>query len=200
MDTTKIENFENMTAEEKVEALLKLGSETENANATNEQKYKELISKANSEAAAYKKAARENEEKLKAKLSDEEKAQLAAKEAEEKRIAEFNALEEKYNEIVKKNEITEKAYHYQKLGYSDELAKATAEAFINGDNATVEANELKYREELEKTIRAEIVKGNPKPNDNGMRATVTRDDIMGKKSYAERLRMAEQNIEVLKEN
>ena len=50
IDTSKIENFESMTAEEKVQALQDFDFETEDV-----EKLKNAVSKANSECASWKK-------------------------------------------------------------------------------------------------------------------------------------------------
>lgn len=154
IDTSKIDGFENMTPEEKVEAFLNY--EVPDV----EKKYKDLISKANSEAKKYKDQAKEAEEKLLSQMSEEEKA----KQEQEDR---YRAIEEENNRLKKESVISKKTAFYQSLGFSKELAAETAEAFANGDFDTVEKNQITAHEEFEKNIRADVVRQNPHPQNSG---------------------------------
>ena len=69
IDVNTIEGYADMTPEEKVQALEGL----ELTDTDTEKRYKDLISKANSEAKKYKDAMRTAEEKLKGQMTEEER-------------------------------------------------------------------------------------------------------------------------------
>lgn len=187
IDTSGIENFDNLSAEEKVAALLNV--EVDDSVAI-EKKYKELISKANSEAKKYKDAAKEADEKLKSQMSEEEKER---KEREDR----YRQIEEENERLKNEALIARKTSFYRNLGFTDELAKETAEAFASGDFETVEKNQLRAHEEFEKNIRADVVRNNPHPQNNGGDGTaLTKADIMKVKDAAERQRLIAENMDL----
>lgn len=156
INTAEIEGYDSMTAEEKVAALEGLDvKDTET-----EQHYKELVSKANSEAKKYKDAARASEDKLKAKMTDEERA----KQEHDDRIKE---LETENASLKRDKDVLHKTNHYKSLGFSDELAKETAEAFVDGNFDQVEKNQLKAHADFEKAVREEVARNNPQPENAG---------------------------------
>lgn len=185
IDTSKIEGFDTMSAEEKVNALLGLDDGTET-----EKKYKELISKANSETKKYKDMAREAQEKLNSQMTEDE-----LKRAEEqKRIEDI----EKENAMLKRDAtIARKTAFYTSLGFDSELAKATAEAFADGDFETVEANQLKAHQEFEKNIRADVIRQNPHPANVGSgTSAITKKDIMSIRDSTKRQQMIAEHPEL----
>lgn len=147
-----IENYENMTPEEKLAALEAYDPEKDGFVS------KATFDKASSEVASYKKQLRE-------KQSDEEAK--AQKEAEERAaiIAELDALK-------KEKVVNTYTTAYLGLGYDEKTAKATAEALAKGDMDTVFANQKTHNENREKALRAELLKETPPPaggkSDSGM--------------------------------
>lgn len=136
---------EGMTEEDISNALEKL-----NKNSTSEaDKLKIQLSKANSEAAEYKK-------QLRAKQTDDEAAAAETKAAIEKLMAE-NA------ELKKSMDIATKTAKLTAQGFSEELAKATATAMLDGDFDTVLTNQAKYLEEQRQAIKKDLMNGTPKP-------------------------------------
>ena len=156
IDTSNIENYESMTAEEKIAAL----EEYDVKDTETEKRYKEIISKANTEAKRYKDAMKLAEEKLKGQMTEDERVK-AETEEKYKSIAEENA------KLKREMSISQKTAHYRAMGYSEELAQQTAEAFVDGDYQTVEANEIKAHEEFEKTLRADVVRQTPGLHNGG---------------------------------
>ena len=113
IDTTKIEGYADMTAEEKLAAL-----EAYDVDTTGLVR-KDLLDKAASEAAAYKKQLRE-------KLSADEQAEAERQEALKSMQAELETLRaEKAVEAATKK--------WMGLGYSEQLATETAKAMGSGD-------------------------------------------------------------------
>ena len=148
----KIENYENMTPEEKLAALEAYDPEKDGFVS------KATFDKTSSEAASYKKQLRE-------KQSDEEAK--AAKEAEEKA-----ALMARLEELEREKTVGTYTTSYLALGYDEKTAKASAEALAKGDMETVFANQKTQIETREKALRAELLKQTPPPasgaSDKGM--------------------------------
>lgn len=147
IDTSKIENYENMSAEEKLEAVLALDFD----DTSEIDRYKSAASKANSEAAAFKKTAKGYED----------------------RIAE---LEKKIAESEKEKRIATLKASYLRIGFPEELAESTAQAYVSGDDATVFANHAAVNEAKDKERQAASLKSMPRPAGGGEK-TLTRDDI-----------------------
>lgn len=151
IDTSTIEGFEGMTAEQKVDALLKLNI----PDAPDMSKFisKDTFDKTASELAKTKK-------EYAAKLSDDEKAKIAEKEK-------WDELQSKYDALEKSSKISESTAKYIGLGYDEKLAKETAEALYEGNMEKVFANQKAFNEAQEKAIRAKLVAGDPKPSGTG---------------------------------
>lgn len=142
-----IENYENMTVEEKLAALEAYDPEKNGFVA------KTVLDKATSEAASYKKQLRE-------KMSEEEA--LKAKEAEDKA-----ALMARVEELEREKTVNTYTTSYLAMGYDEKLAKSTAEALAKGDMNTVFANQKVHFDAREKVLRAELLKGTPAPAAGG---------------------------------
>lgn len=147
---------DEMTVEE-IEVAL--GDITPPSNDSSEiERLKAALSKSNSEAAGYKKQLREK------MTEDEQKAQKEAEERAE--------LQEKYDKLLHKTEVSENKARLLALGYDEKLANETAEAMVSGDLEKVFSNQLKHQQNLEKKIRADVLKDTPPPvGGNG-------DDVM----------------------
>jgi hypothetical protein len=131
VDTSKINGFEEMSAEEKLNAVLEYEIDVPNVD-----KLKEAISKANSEAAGFKKQLRE-------KQSEEEiKAAQAAEEREE--------LLRKVEELTKEKTIKQYESSYLTIGYDADMAKQNAEALYSGNFDVVFANQKDFIEAQKK--------------------------------------------------
>lgn len=173
----EIENYENLSLEEKVKAL-----EAYEPDMTGWVS-KAVADKHASDAAEYKKKWRES-------LSAEE--QRKQKEAEDRA------------ELVRRVEEleAEKAVHtyttaYMAMGYDEKLARATAKALGEGDMETVFANQKIHNAAREKAIKAEILKGTPAPA-SGAAAKVSKEEFSAM-SLAEKTEFAEKHPEIYKE-
>ena len=138
---------EGMTLEEIETALAEI--ELPGDNAAEIKRLKDAVSKANSEAADYKK-------QLRAKQTDDEAA-------EAKRKEEFEKLQSDHNELLHKMAVSENKAKLLALGYDEALAGETAEAMAKGETDKVFAAQQKHQEAIEKKIRADILKDTPKP-------------------------------------
>lgn len=155
ISTDGIENFDSMTAEQKVEALLKVEI-PEAVDLTGYVK-KSLLDAKLSELAKVK-------DELKTKLTEDEKRQLDETEAKAADAQKYADLEAKYNEILKKSTIAEYKAKYLAQGYDETLAEDTAKALESGDMSKVFENAEKYKTALEAKIKADLMDNTPKPN------------------------------------
>lgn len=152
ISTESIEGFDSMTAEQKVEALLKV--EVPEKVDLSGYIQKSQFDKVSSELAEAKKT-------LKGKLSEDEAAKAQAD-------ADRKALEDKYTELLRKSTIAEHTARYIAMpGYDEKLARETAEALFDGNMEKVFENQQKANAAYEKKLRADLVKQDPKPDGAG---------------------------------
>ena len=152
IDTSTIEGFERMSAEQKVEALLK--AEIPEKVDLSLYVSKDTADKYATEAAELKK-------QLKSRMTDDEAAKAQAD-------ADRKALEDKYTELLRKSTIAEHTARYIAMpGYDEKLARETAEALFDGDMERVFSNQQKANAAYEKKLRADLVKQDPKPSGAG---------------------------------
>lgn len=138
VDTSKIQGYQDMTPEEKLAALE--GFEFEEHRDEEYKKLRDALTKANSEAAEYKK-------QLRAKLTDDEAK--AAKEAEER-----ESMQKELEALKRDKAVGSFKSAYLELGYDAEMASANAEALHSGDFATVFKNQKAFIENVRKTAAA----------------------------------------------
>jgi hypothetical protein len=133
-------------SEEEISAALET---VEANNGAEYSRLKAALSKANSQAADYKK-------QLRSKLTEDEAAAAARQE-------EYDNLIEENNKLKRSIELSNKTTRLVGMGYDTELAAATAAAMVDGDMDTVMNNQLKYIETQKKSILAEKLKSTPRP-------------------------------------
>lgn len=146
IDTSLIEGYADMTPEQKLAALEAFEYED---NAAELEKQKNALSKANSEAAEWKR-------KHNALLSEEEKKK---QEDAEK----LTQMEQELADLRKAKTVSEYKAKFVAQGYDEALAEETAQAYADGDNAKVFANQSKFLEEYAKKVKADALKKTPKP-------------------------------------
>lgn len=150
IDTGAIEGYAEMTAEQKLAALEAFEYEDNSAEL---ERMKNAVSKANSEAADWKK-------KHNALLSEDE--QKKQKDAET--LAEMQA---ELETLRKDKTIADYTARYVAMGYDAELAKDTAKAMADGDMEKVFKNGETHRQAMETKIKADLMRGTPKPDGAG---------------------------------
>lgn len=156
VDTTKIPGYEEMSAEEKLNAVLsyEVEVETNPNNNLEAERLKAAFDKASSEAAEYKR-------QLRAKQTDEEvKAAQIAEEAA-KAAQEREALLKKVEALQAEKSIKEYESAYLALGYDAETANANAKALHSGEFDKVFANQKKFIEAQRKEAVAANLKNQP---------------------------------------
>ena len=174
---------EEMTAEEIAEALKSV--EMPKDNSAEIEKLKASVSKANSEAAQYKK-------ELNAKLSDDERK---AKEDAEK----WEKVLKERDELLKEKNISAHKAKFLENGYTPELATQSAEALVDGDFDTVFKLLGEYRANIEKQFKAENVDKMPKPAGGGQKDTTVTKEQFKNMSYAEMAKLYQENPELYKQ-
>lgn len=173
----QIENYENMTPEEKVAALEAYEPDMSGTVS------KAVFDKTASELASVKKQLREKQTDEEAKA-----AERAAKEAEI--MAELETL--RHEKLVGTY-----ATSYMAMGYDEKLAKATAEAMAKGDTETVFKNQKLHLENREKALRTELLKQTPPPAGGNPDTAMKKEEFV-KMSLAEKQRFAIENPEQYK--
>lgn len=153
IDVTGIEGYADMSAEEKLAALESYEYDDHSAELADLEKYKDAVTKANHDAAEYKK-------QLKA-LQEQQKT------GNSKADDTIAKLQEQVAELTRQNTIASYTAQFTALGYDAELAQATAIATADNDTATVFENQRKFLEAHDKQTRADILKQTPKPGQGG---------------------------------
>lgn len=182
IDISTIEGFEKMTDEQKVAALL--GMDIPEPDMTG------FVSKATFDAKATEAA----------KLSKQLKARMTEEEAEkEADAAARRELEDKYNALLKRTTIADYKAKYLAMGYDEKLATDTAEAMLEGNIDKVFANGEKYKAEMEKKIRSEILRETPRPNSATTGAKSITKQQFNAMGYTDRAKLFEENRELYNE-
>lgn len=175
IDITKIEGYDKMTPEEKLAALEAFEYDD---NSTELERYKNAASKANSEAAEWRR-------KHNALLSEEEQK----KQANEEELAN---LREKVKAMESEKLIAGHKAQFLAIGYDEALADATAKALAEGDTVKVFANQKKFLETHDKTLKADLLKNTPTPPPGDGGETMTLEKLR-KMSSQERYEYSTKN-------
>lgn len=146
IDISKIEGYENMTAEQKIAALE--GLDLPEPDYTGFVK-KELFDRTSSELAGYKKQLRD-------RMTEEEAAKAKSDE-------ELATMRTRLEELEREKAVSEYTTQFMGIGYSEELAKSTAAALHKGDMQTMFKNHAKFTMDREKALKAELLKATPTP-------------------------------------
>ena len=172
---------DEMSLEDVTKALESIDLPSDNSSEI--EKLKAQLSSANSEAANYKKQLRE-------KMSEDER-----KAADQK--AKWEEMENELAELKKKDAINQNKTSLLALGYDEALAEKTASAMFEGDLQTVIANQKIFLETREKNLRAELLKGTPKPSGGGQEntPTISKEDFE-KMSYSDMLTLKKEHPEI----
>ena len=135
IDVSKIENFDNLTAEEKVNALMAYDVEDD--------KLKNALNKATAEAAEMKRALRERQ-------TEAEKAEAERKEKEKEK-------DELLKSLMREKTILDNKSQFLSVGYDADLAQKSAEAMADGNMADIFNGFKTFMENRERQIKAELL-------------------------------------------
>ena len=175
--TNLIEGYDSMSAEEKLQALESY--EFDMSGYVD----KKLFDKTSSDLANLKKQHKET-------LSEEERKRIEREEQYQQMVEELTTLK-------KDKAIADSTAQFLSLGYDEKLAKETAHAFVDGDMAKVFANQKQHQDNIEKQIKADLMKGTPQPKVGNEPKAMTKDDLK-KMSPQERLAFSQENPDVYK--
>ena len=145
---------------------------------------KDLLSKANSEAADYKKQLR----------TKQTEAEIKAAEEQEER----DRLIKENQDLAKRISVSENTAELLKLGYDGEMAMHTAEALYDGDLKTVFANQKSFLEKREQEIKAQMMKTTPKPPVGSSTDGMTLEKLRNL-SLSDRVKFAQEHPDEYKE-
>ena len=148
IDSTKIAGFEEMTADERVKALLEFEIETPKDSNEEVTKLKAALSKANSDAAEWKRQFREK--------------QTEAERTEAERAEREKAVEEELRGLRRDKTVSGYVANCLALGYDKELALKAAEAMADNDAAAILACQQEFLEKTKKEMEAAALNKQPK--------------------------------------
>lgn len=177
IDLSSIPGYADMTPEQKLAALE--GFELPPADMTGFVR-KDLLDKAASEAASYKKQLREK--------------QTADEAAAAEQSAALKAMQEELDALRVEKRVADLSKRYMGMGYGEELAVATAKALADGDMDAVFKNQAAFQAEREKVLKAELLKQTPTPPAAAPDAAMQKDAFK-KLSLAEKAKFAAENPE-----
>lgn len=143
IDANKIEGFSELTPEEQVKRLLEYefeASTVPNSAEAEIEKYKNLLSKANSEAADYKRQLRDRQ-------SEQERADAERQEHEKK-------LQDELETLRKDKAVNSYSAKLIELGYNAELARSSAIALFDGDMETFFGEQKSFYDAQKQAIEA----------------------------------------------
>ena len=148
------------------------------------ERLKAALTKSNSENADWKKKHREalSEEERKA----QETADLIAK------------LQEENATLTRESNVSKHKAKFLGMGYDEALATDAAVAMTDGDMEKLFSYQQKHQEALEKKIRADALKGTPKPVPDKKDGVVTREQV-SKMSVSDRIKFYNEHPEEYKE-
>lgn len=186
IDVSKIEGFEEMSAEDKIKALMEAEIEVPNAKDSDDyQKLKNSFNKASSDVADLKK-------QLKDKMSEQERMEAERKEAD----AEKDAL---LKSLLREKEVSGHTADFLSIGFDSDLAKKSAEAMADGDSKTIFANFKTFIENHDKGIKAEVLKSTPAPVSGGVGKEEMTKEKFANMSYSEMVKFKNENPEQYQE-
>ena len=142
------------------------------------ERLKAALSKSNSENAEWKKKHREA-------LSEEErKSQEVADELKQ--------LREQNEKLLRESNVSKHKAKFLAMGYDEALASDAAAAMVDNDTEKLFTYQQKHQEALEKKIRADALKGTPKPVPDKADGAMTLEKLR-KMSTQERYEFSQKN-------
>lgn len=147
IDTSKINGYAEMTAEDKLKALEEYEIETPKDNSEEINKLKASLSKANSDAAEWKRQFRE-------KQSEQERAEAERAEREK-------AVEDELRTLRRDKTVSGYLAQCLALGYDKELALKAAEAMADNDAAKIMECQSEFLDAKKKEYEAAALNKQP---------------------------------------
>lgn len=154
INTSSIEGFDEMSAEDKLAALLEL--EVPDEVDLSGYVQKSVFDKKASEAA-------ELSKRLKNRQTDEENAAQAQKEAQEALQKSLDEAKEQIAALTRERNVGKLTAEYIAQGYDQDMAAKAAEALADGDTVKVLKFAAQHMANREQALRAEMLKNTPTP-------------------------------------
>ena len=170
---------EGMTLEEVETALLSVNL-PQIDNGSELDRLRAALTKANSEAADYKKQLRTKQ------TEDEAKA---AQDAEDRK-----QLQEAYDKLLKESNTSKHKASFLALGYDDKTAQEAAVAMVDGDTAKLFSIQKSHQDALETKYKSDKMHNMGDPA-SGQPAKISKDDIMKITDATERQAAIAANLE-----
>ena len=171
IDVTQIAGFEEMTAEQKLDALMKL-------DVPDKVDLSGYVKKSVFDAKAAE--ASDLSKKLKGKMTEDEQKQAEIAEAAEAAAKEKEALLARVAELEKNNTLREYTLGFTNLGFDEKLAAEMANLFEEKDSVKFFANMKKFLESYEKAIEKKLMDKTPGPGGNAGNAGENEDPAIKK--------------------
>lgn len=154
INTSTIENFDSLSDSQKVDALLnyEFTDYSEELSRT-----KSAFDKTSSDLAEQKRQNKELNERLKGKMTEDEQAKVEQQQ-------QWDELQTKYNDLLRKSTIAEHTAKYLALGYSEKLAQEAATALFDGDIDKLFTAQKSALNDFEKKMTSEVMRKNPRPD------------------------------------
>ena len=158
IDTSTIQGYAEMTAEQKLAALeaLEMPDAPDMTKFVAKSDYDKLKTASDNNASE----AKSWKDKYNSTLSEAERQKQAAEEAQK-------ATNDRLAELERKDKIATAKDGYIASGFDAALALATAEAEVDGKMDVVRANIAKHTENVKATVKDEAMKGTPAPPAGG---------------------------------
>lgn len=147
IDVSTIENYENMSVEEKLKALTEYEFTVPEDNTSEMDKLKTALSKANAEAASWKKQLRSK--------------QTADEAAEAERLASEKEKDDLIKTLQRDKAVSTNKSAYLAMGYDEELATKSAEALVDGDLNKVFEYQKSFNDGYKKSIESSVLDKQP---------------------------------------
>lgn len=177
IDTASFANYDTLSAEEKV-ALFEAYEFDDHSSEI--ERYKSAVSKANSEAAAWKKKHNEH-------LSEEERAKS-------ERDEEFESIRKELELLKAEKTLASHKSKLIELGYDGKLAEQGAKALAEGDTDAFFKVQMKFIEEHDKALAVKNLQDTPRPPAGDGGKAMTLEEIMKISDPVERQAKIAENI------
>ena len=123
---------------------------------------------------------------------------LSKEERKSQEVAdELKQLREQNEKLLRESNVSKHKAKFLALGYDEALASDAAAAMVDGDTEKLFSYQQKHHEALDKKIRADALKGTPKPVPDKTDGAMTLENLK-KMSVQERLEFSQRNPEEYK--
>ena len=140
--------------------------------------------------------------KLSSENADWKRKHREALSEEERKAQEMNdlikQLQDRNATLERDSNVSKNKAKFLAMGYDESLANDAAVAMADGDTDKLFSYQQKHQEAFEKKIRADVLKGTPKPVPNKETPPVTREQI-SKMSIDDRIKFYQEHRDEYKE-